>query len=190
MVLSVDYSSNAILGFTAVIGFAICTVLFFRTHKNVVAQPIALSLDKERVSSMADLSITDRVYNIFNPTKILLEIGNPFEPLSTFDDLVNALTNARKQHQACETLVIYSHHFEIWKDPGILLLKPKKLILEGAYINTNRTSGFTGSLMKAGWSTKNRRLVIADVYSVEEAINAAPVNPSKSQPTVYSVMHF
>jgi hypothetical protein len=188
MVLSVDYSSNAILGFTAVVGFALCTALFYRTHKNEPAQPP--SLNKERVSSMADLSIADRVYNLFTPTKTLLEIGNPVEPLPTSYDLVNALTEARKQHQVCETLVIYSNNFEIWQDPGIVLLKPKKLILEGAYISTNRTSGFADSLMKAGWSTKKGSLVIVDVNSVEEAINAAPVDPLKPQPTVYRVNHF
>jgi len=187
MVLSVDSSSKTLFFFTAVIGFAIFTALFFRTRKNELAY--ATSLDKERVSTDGFPSI-DWIGNLFTPQKTSLTIGNPSKPLPTLDKLVHALTDTRKHHQSCDTLVIHTSKFEIWKDPGILLLKPKKLILDGACINTNRASGFADSLMKAGWSTENGNLAIVDVNSVEEAINAAPANPTKPQPTVYSVKHF
>jgi hypothetical protein len=190
MVLSVDYSSKALLGFGAVVGVAICTALFLRARSNKAAQTITPSLVNGRVS-MADLPVIGQIYNLFNPTKPPLYIGTPSKPLTTIEELINALTDASKHHQVFETIVIYGRDLEIWEEPGILKLNPTKMILVGAYINTKRPTSIEISMLAAGWRIEHWNLKIVQVNSLAEAIKAdLTVDPItfKPIPTVYSVV--
>jgi hypothetical protein len=135
---------------------------------------------------MAGNSIVDQVNYYFNPTKAPLVIGHPFKPLKNYDELVEAFTAARKQHQVCETIVIYSQNLKICEDPRILELKPTKLILVGCdnYINFHQYYSTSKKCMVSNdpWcSTSVWRVLCFKANSVDEALNADPSNPSESQ---------
>lgn len=189
MVLSVDYSSRVVLGFTVVVGFAICTVLFIRARGNRPAQPLEPSLDKERVSSI-DSPNFSWVHDPMNPMdpmdpiKPRLYIGAPLKAVKTFQELADALTAAKEQHPACESLVIYGfHNLEIAEDPGILALEPMKLVFSGCCIDTKKNSSFVTSMINAGWCLDGEFLRVVKVPSVEEGV----YGPVAYQPTIYRV---
>jgi len=171
MVLSVNYSSGAILGFTVVVGGAICTALYLRSRNNATPQPID-PLNKERVS-LTGIPTIDRVYNFINPPIPPLEIGNRFKPLKSDDELLKAGAAAGKQHQICETIIIYGKHLNICEDSPILELKPKKLILVGP--GNNITT-------KVSWSsTRVWNVGIITTRSIGEALNADPSDLTKNE---------
>jgi hypothetical protein len=203
MVLSVDYSTNTILGFTAVVGLTVCTALYIRS-RNATAHSITPCLNEQRFSTMTSNSTIDKVNYYFNPTKVPLVLGHPFKPLKTHDELVNVLAAAGKQHQACETIVIYGDKLEIYEDPRILELNPRKLILVGQgvscnYINVNvHYSTSQKCVLRNEFQCRTWvwKVGIINAKSVEEAIHADPSDltkntgpycKSKPQLTIYCV---
>jgi hypothetical protein len=194
MVLSVNSApSKVVLGFTAVAALGLGTVLFYRYHGNADAQPTPSSLDKGRFSCLADLPLIGHAYNFFNPTKPTelpiptLNIGSSSKRARSIDDLTSALAKVGDQDQGIGALVIYGHNLNITQDPGILKLKPMKVILVGAQIMS--MGGLEKSMMESGWYSDREGVKVIEVASVEQAIKDTQYNLAtyKPCPTAYYV---
>jgi len=191
MVLSVNSSTKVVLGVTAVAVLGLGTVLFYRCRGDAAVQQTEPSSDQGRFSFLADVPVIGCAYNFFNSTKPaelpVYTIGNPSHRL-TIDELGHALAGFRKQRRLYGALVIYGNNLNITEDPGILLLKPMKVILVGAQITSG--GGLDKLMMKNGWWASLNELIVVEVNSVEEAIKAdLSINLaiSEQRPTVYSV---
>ncbi len=194
MVLAINSSTKAVLCFaTAAVGL---TALFFRYRESHALQTATPSLDPERYAFLASVPFIGIVYNYFHqkaPTELPVHmIGSQHIRFPNVEKLTNELGEARKRGTFNGALVIYGENLNITKDPGILALKPEKVILVGVHIVMDfGTDSLEQLMINSGWSTNEHdALNIIKVDSVEKALQAAlPVNAvtSKQIPTVYYV---
>ena len=151
MVLSVNSSSKAILGFATLGAFAICTALFLRYRANATQQTTVPCLDQGRFPFLANWPLICKIHSYFNPKTPLAILGDPSKRFPYFDDLAKVLAEMSDDRPINGTLVIYGNKLEITKDPGMLALNLKKLILvDGKIIMSFDDDSLTQLMVKNG----------------------------------------
>jgi hypothetical protein len=158
----------------------------------------------KKVSFMPGIPGISHIWSLFSGAKAIgqgavsvVSIGSAIARYNSVEDLAQELKRVEARPGSINTLIIYGNNLELIEDPGILALKPMKLILVGITIKTDASDTSLDSLMYVeGWyvdpadTDASREITVIKVASLQQAVEAElRIDPitNMPMPTVFIV---